>query len=359
MDNFLFIVPSLSNGGAERVVSVMASELAKKGKNVSIIIYFKTEQEYEVHPKVKILNLSNGDEKAYNSLGYIKKIIKLRNLIKYVNPKIIIPFLPQVCVHATLAGIGLQCKIIHTVRNNPKNSPIMKYQRIIRDLLVIFSWKTIVQNEEQKNYFPRIIHKKVYIMFNPIPDNLFDIDISNRNDRNYNIIAAGRLIKQKNFSMLIDAVGEVYKQYDNVRLCIYGKGQLFDELQNQIDEKNLNDAIKLKGRVSDMRDVYSKGDLFILSSNFEGMPNVLMEAMASGLPCISTNCPTGPSDIIINKENGILIPTNNINEMIKSIIFMYNNPKDAKRMSENARIKVSEECSSKKIIDEFIEICSV
>ena len=163
MKSCLFVVPSLADGGAERVVSVLSSELAKKIDKVSILIYWDTDFNYHVNDKVNIINLSGGNKKAYAKMSIVSRLKKMRLVIKEEKPDVIIPFLPHVCLHVGIATLGLDCKVIQTVRNNPKASPDSKIRRFIRDLQIRFSKCTLVQNEEQLEYFPEAWRKKIHI----------------------------------------------------------------------------------------------------------------------------------------------------------------------------------------------------
>lgn len=133
------------------------------------------------------------------------------------------------------------------------------------------------------------------------------------------ITAMGRLSEQKNFSLLINVAKIVHRDYPDVHFSIYGDGPLREELQKKITNDNLNGIVTLQGRTNNAQKVLNAADVFIMTSNYEGMPNALLEAMAVGLPCISTDCPTGPAEIIDNGINGILVPVNNEAALTKAI----------------------------------------
>lgn len=111
----------------------------------------------------------------------------------------------------------------------------------------------------------------------------------------------------------------VHRDYPDVHFSIYGDGPLREELQKKITNDNLNGIVTLQGRTNNAQKVLNAADVFIMTSNYEGMPNALLEAMAVGLPCISTDCPTGPAEIIDNGINGILVPVNNEAALTKAI----------------------------------------
>ena len=348
----LFVIPSLSKGGAERVISILASELVKQGYNASILIYFKTENEYEVDDNVKKIYLSGGFEAEYNNMNYISRLTKLRGFIKSENPDYVIPFLSHVCIQTCVALFGLKYKIVQTVRNDPKTLPSGKVHRLLRDVFIRFSYKTFVQNQEQKNYFNKKIHNKIFVLPNPVRGDLFNINHKNKNEKII-IASDGRLNSQKNFFMLIDAVDKIAKKYNNIELRIYGDGDLKEELQQFIDSKGLSETFRLMGRTNDMKTMLSSIDLYVLSSDFEGMPNSLMEAMAAGVPCISTDCPTGPSDLIEDGVNGLLVPVGDTLAMSRAIEKMlFESDKDS--MAEKGREFIKSNFSADVIVNKLL-----
>lgn len=353
--DFLFVIPSLSSGGAERVVTVLANELVKQNNKATIVYYFSSDNEYFVDKRVNLINLSGGNQDDYFKIGYFTKLKILRNIIKKENPDYVIPFLSHVCAHTVCALMGLRFKIIQTVRNNPELLPESKKQRALRDFLINHSYKTLVQNETQKQYFKKSIHKKIFVLPNPVREDLFEAEKA-KSESNFVIASAGRLNYQKNFKMLIDSVENICKNNDNVVLKIYGDGELKDELTEYIRKKSLENSVFLMGRTNDMKSMLQSIDLYILSSDFEGMPNSLMEAMAAGVPCISTDCPTGPSDIITDGENGFLVPVNDSVAMEKAIERMMNSDMDL--IAKNGREFVKENYSPKTIVNKFIDICN-
>lgn len=314
----LFVVPSFSNGGAERVVSVLASNLADNGIDTYCLVYHKAKFEYSHSKNLKVQYLTEKGENYYKTLSMRKKLKIIRQIILQIKPNYIIPFLPQVGFHVFLATFGYKYKIVQTVRNNPRTDPETKYERIIRNVMIAFSWRSFVQNVEQFNYFPSFIRKKMAIIPNPISDVFFECDHYYRENIK-EIISIGRLSIQKNFNLFINAAKIISQNYPNIHFSIYGDGPLKEELQKKIKDNNLESTVTLQGRTNNVQKVLNETDVFIMTSNYEGMPNALLEAMAAGVPCISTDCPTGPADIIKNGINGVLVPINNEIALVKAI----------------------------------------
>lgn len=355
MTHYLFVVPTLGGGGAERVVSVLASELTKFAR-VTILAYFHAAHEYERDQAVKVIYLTE-TEHEYDNLNYYYRLRSIRRNIKNEQPDYVIPFLSHVCMQVTVALIGTNLRVIQTVRNDPATLPSSPFIRILRDCFIGISYKTIVQNIRQKEYFKKYLWKKIYVMPNPVREDLFDIKKSKIRNGVCNIIAVGRLSKQKNYELLINSIAEdeLIRKYCELR--IFGDGELRNDLQTLIDSHNLTDKVKLCGRSDDMKSVYSNADMFIMTSDFEGMPNALMEAMAAGLPCVSTDCPTGPSELIINGDNGILIGINNKIQLRDAIKTLINDEDMACLMGNKARCTINSQYTPHHIARIFTSIC--
>lgn len=349
---FLFVTPSLSNGGAERVVTVLANELINQGHNVDIIVYFKKEEEYFVSDKVNVIYLTQ-NEQNYDKTSHIKRFLLIRKIIKSEKPDYVIPFLWYVGVHICISLIGLDFKLIQTVRNNPSMVPKKKVFRGLRDFFIKRSYKILVQNEQQKLYFSSKLQKKIFVLPNPVREDLFQVEKKKKSDK-FIIASAGRLTYQKNFKLLIDSVENICKENSNVILQIYGDGELKEELQSYINGKKLDKSVFLMGRTDDMKSMFESIDLYILSSDFEGMPNSLMEAMAAGVPCISTDCPTGPSDLIVDGESGLLVPVNDSIAMEKAIRKML--VLDMEKIGQSGKNYIKQNYSPDIIVKIFLKV---
>lgn len=344
MKRILFIIPFLSSGGAERVVSIWSSELAKIGKDIHLLVFYRVDNEYKVDKNVVIHTIRNTKEE-YESISKLEKIKEIRRIFKCVKPNIAIPFVTYVGILVNIAKTGLPIKVVETIRIDPRYSPQSRIFRFIRDISVCISKRCIVQNKDQLLYFPKFIQKKIGIFPNPISNDFISQEKIFSNNKINNIVAVGRLEEQKNFKLLIKSFSNIIGENKELNLKIYGEGKQKESLDNYIKELGLQKYVQLCGRTNNIVEELKKSDLYILSSNAEGMPNSLMEAMALGLPCISTNCPTGPSDLIVNELNGILVPIKDEEKLTKAIEFIVNNPEESIKMGKNARKSIIERYS--------------
>ena len=166
----------------------------------------------------------------------------------------------------------------------------------------------------------------------------------------------GRLEPQKNYKLLIDAFEKVYKKYNDYILEIYGKGFLKDTLEEYIKSTGLNNCIILKGQVDNVRDAIYKASVFAMSSDYEGMPNALLEAACIGIPCVSTDCPCGGAkEILENGKNGILVNVNDSQKLADGIIKMIADYDFATKCGENSN-NSAKKYTQDKIIEKWINI---
>lgn len=336
----LFVSGNLCNGGAQRVIAVISSGLANMGHDVSLVLYARNENEYKVSENIKIYSIANSYS-DYCKISKFKRILKLRELVKNVNPDVAVGFL-EGGYGLYLASIGLGFPKIASARIDPRliirnNS----FRGHIDNFWFNHADAVVLQSESQLNGITNINWKRKTVIENPINDSVFLYPEHDYDRECANIVMAGRLTEQKNYMMVLQAMKEVHRKWPKVKLNIFGKGDKKKELDEFIVNNGMKEYIFLRGWTNDTLQEFQNGDIFILSSNFEGMPNSLMEAMALGLPCIATDCPTGPSDLIDNGINGFLIPVGDVSALQNKISYL---------LGENANVRKIIGCSAKQKI---------
>ena len=326
----------------------MSNYFVEKGNDVSIVISVKKATYYKLNDKVKLYGLDKENAKRNFILRNISRINRLNSIINQTQPDIIISFLPEPSYRVLfLKLIHKKLNIIVSVRNDPKT----EYSNWIKKTIMKFLYGKangfIFQTQEAKEFFSPKIQKISVVIPNPISEEFMVKPYLG--ERKKTIVTVGRLEEQKNHKLLIDSFCAIENKYPEYKLLIYGSGSKENEIKKYIEEIKLKNKIELKGNVNDIKnEIYTSG-LFILSSNFEGMPNALMEAMALGLPVISTDCPCGgPKFLIRNFENGILVPINNKTKMVEAIEFLLDNEKKSKKMGIEAN-KISEKLNPNNI----------
>ena len=332
-----FYVHSLTKGGAERAVANIASYLAKSNENITVITSVKNESEYELGIGVKRVILS---DKAFKSSydRYMKLIIALRREIKKSKYDIVIPFMSGATIRTIIASLGYKNKIITSVRNDPNYEYSGFIGKICAKIILPMVDFCVFQTEDARQFFPNRLKCKSIIIPNAVNDRFFN---RNHKPKLGTIVTCGRLAKQKNQMLLIDAFSEIVKKYPEFKLFIYGIGEEFNNINQRILEKQLEKSVFLMGESDRIEEIYESADIFVLSSDFEGMPNALMEAMAVGVPCISTDCPCGgPRMLIKNNQNGVLVPVDDVQSMSNAIVNLINNPGFKSKIGKEASMSM-------------------
>lgn len=310
----LFVIPSMQQGGAERVVSIMANHWTNKGYNISIMTFDNVESYYTLEKEVSLYSLHS----AKNSFGAFNFIVNniLRTVnyfkcIRKIKPDIIISFTGNANVYCILYNRVLKIPLIIAQRTNPRFNTlpaiINKLPRHIykrADAIVVQTAETLKIYRDLDFRLPG----KASVIFNPLSKTSYPD--TNNVLRQKKVLAVGRLYNyDKHFNRLITIFSNINS--DGWVLEIAGDGPDHQMLQGIIDNNKLGDKVKLLGGVKDLVSLYQEAKIFVLTSQYEGFPNSLCEAMANGCACISYDCATGPSEIIKHGHNGLLIENQN------------------------------------------------
>lgn len=355
----LFYIGNLRKGGAERVVATLSNKLVEKNE-VIIITTTDEKVEYSLDKSIKLFSLKNFDG---NKNPLVKNIIYLKRLkdyIKEIDPDIILGFLPEPSYRLLILKPFIKSPVIISDRNDPKIEYASLKSRTIMKFLYKRADGFVFQTDEARDYFCKKIQDKSIVIANPVDDRFLKTKYVGYKSTEF--INVGRLNEQKNQILLIESFKDVIKKYPNYKLLIYGEGSLKNELSMYIKDNKLNNNVKLCGNVDDIENILKDKKGFILSSKYEGMPNALMEAMAVGVPCISTDCPCGgPRELIKNNINGLLVKSNDKNELVSAMYKIIENDKMCKKIAMSAK-KNMNNYSCNKIVSKWFdfmkEVCS-
>ena len=348
----LFYIGNLRKGGAEIVVATLSNKLVEKNE-VIIITTTDEKVEYSLDKSIKLFSLKNFDG---NKNPLVKNIIYLKRLkdyIKEIDPDIILGFLPEPSYRLLILKPFIKSPVIISDRNDPKIEYASLKSRTIMKFLYKRADGFVFQTDEARDYFCKKIQDKSIVIANPVDDRFLKTKYVGYKSTEF--INVGRLNEQKNQILLIESFKDVIKKYPNYKLLIYGEGSLKNELSMYIKDNKLNNNVKLCGNVDDIENILKDKKGFILSSKYEGMPNALMEAMAVGVPCISTDCPCGgPRELIKNNINGLLVKSNDKNELVSAMYKIIENDKMCKKIAMSAK-KNMNNYSCDKIVSKWFE----
>lgn len=350
----VFVSQPLSTGGAERVVAALANKFHEMGNEVRIVVVDNGDQNvYYTHPGIEFIHI---DKPKNPIIDLLYRAKKMRCYFNDYKPDIIIPFTTQKNVSVLLATLFSKHKVIACERNNPASDPPNKFLRILRALLFWTAEGYVFQTNEARDYFSRKIQKKSIVIANPIKD---DIIQPWEGDSEKRIVMASRLNAQKNIEMAINAMETIIKKFPDYKLEIYGKSyqglyEYENMLKSMVKNKRLESVVLFKGFSPNIHEQIRSAKVFLITSNHEGMSNSLMEAMALGLPCISTDDPNGGARALIkDRINGILIPVGDATKCAEALEEVLSDYELASRISYNAK-KIRNEMSIEKIASMWI-----
>jgi glycosyltransferase involved in cell wall biosynthesis len=341
---------SLAYGGAERVTVYLAEYFSNNNIDTMIVTNNIADQEYQVQNNVKHKSLFNKHEKRSN----VNTIKKLRKLLKKEQPDVLLVMGTPLIMYAIPAAMGLKTKVIVSERNSPQNFAGKKSTKIISNWLFTFADGYVFQTHDAASYYSKIKgNKKI------IPNPLFTKDLPEpyEGERKKEVVNVGRLNKQKNQEMLIRAFSKIADKYHEYQLIIYGEGPERNNLEKIIKELNLVNRVMMPGAFSNVLEKIKTSSLFAFSSDFEGMPNALIEAMALGLPVISTDCPCGgPRELIDDGINGLLVPVGDIDTFVNKMDYILSNKERAGLMASKA-VNIREKLDSQNIGRQWLDFC--
>lgn len=327
-----FYINVLSGGGAERVVANIANYLSET-EEVHVINSYKTDGEYELKNSICHFYMDNNNYRNRLKKNF-RRIRILRKYLKENKIDVLVSFMAEPNFRASIATIGLNTRLIVSIRNDPRKEYAGILGWFTAKLLMPLADGCVFQTNDAKQWFSKRLQKKSKIILNAVNPCFFSF---NYKGKRKNIVTCGRLTEQKNHKLLIDAFAKIKNQVED-NLLIYGEGILREELENEIKILNLQDRVFLMGQTNDVASAIGSAKLFILSSDYEGMPNALMEAMTLGIPCISTDCPCGgPKMIIDDGVNGFLVSPNEVDELAMKIVYVLTIT-DLNRISFNAKV---------------------
>ncbi|MFZ2981462.1 MAG: glycosyltransferase family 4 protein [Sphingobium sp.] len=318
--NAVFIIAGLGAGGVEKVVSLIATAWITKGWQVTILAFDRPEDPiyHDFHPAVEIrrLGLSSGGGKIRSVIMQGRRILAIRRALNLLQPDIVISLLTKINLLTLVATIGTSHKVIVSERNNPQAQPANAAWNILLARFYGRAEAIVMQTRASMDCLPPNVRAKARIIPNPIlpPQSSQLINMERRV-----VSAVGRLTYQKGFDLLIDAFARIASRHPDWKLMIWGEGEMRPALEMQVRALGLNDQILLPGTSEIPGGWVHETAIMALSSRFEGFPNALGEAMASGLPVVAFDCPFGPSDLIIQGIDGLLIPPGDVPALARAI----------------------------------------
>lgn len=328
------LIGSLAGGGAERVVCNLANFLANAKHDVTVLTV-SDKQTYELTNSVRHEVLfGESDSKLPHILINVIRMFRFNRYLRKEKVDVYITFLPKLTGMLLAQKRFVNCPIIVAERADPKT--FCEKSNKNRRMFEAYYPKAdgyVFQTETARDFYSSrgIDVTRSEVIANAI--NPAFLKEKSQLHSQKTIIAAGRLTEQKKFSLLLKAFSLVTTKVKGYTLEIYGQGPLLEQLKKEAQDLGIDKKVVFPGFAENMKEKLESASLFVLSSDFEGMPNALMEAMATGLPCVSTRCRGGGAEFLIDDHvNGILVPIGDVSAMAKGIIEILNNPDLAERL---------------------------
>lgn len=351
MNKIIFIIGVMGNGGAERVISTLANQFSNQNIEIGIIGIYGSEQDYELNEKINFIPIQC--KSRIKVVRPFERINILRRIITEMKPDCVVSFLADVNIHTILALRGRKIPIVISERNDPNQDPGKAWVRKLRNLVYRNADGFVFQTPDAEKYFDKIISKNQLstIIANPLPANL---PVRKYNEENKRLIAACRLSHQKNLFMMIDSISDVINKGTECTLDIFGAGPLHDNLLQYIKGKHLETYVFLKGFSQNIHVEMANSCAFLISSNYEGISNSMIEAMAIGVPVVATDCPIGGARMFVkDNENGYLVPLGDQKRFSFAVQRLLNYSQENKKMGENAKI-IRDELTAEKISEAWL-----
>lgn len=354
MNHIVFLTLSLTKGGAERVISNMCNDFFVGRSRVTVISLMKAEPEYTLHPDIRLITVDE-DERDYLAampVRFVRRRNRLKRLLcglKKDAAQVVISFLPEPNMLACSLKRAVRMPVVISVRNAPAVEYGTRLRYLLMRLLYPKADAYVFQTKEAKAYFSFSAHitARGVVIPNPLSAEFIG-DVHGRPDKmagqreGFGVLAVGRLEAQKNYGRLLAVFEAFHKKYRESRLTICGEGSERAEIEQFVAEHGLSGCVSLPGNVDDIGAQYEAADVYLMTSDYEGMPNALIEAMACGLPVVVTDCPCGaPAELVRNDENGILVPMGNEERTREGLLAglerLYTEPDFAERLASSAQ----------------------
>ena len=346
LKKIIFVTNYFGNGGAATVMKSIINHLNKAEYSVILISFLDDQNKYDVPENVTYISLTNKMR-----LGRFEKwkcILKLREILKKEQSATVISFEYFINMRTILAHLFLKSKLVVSERNDPSRSGNDK--RLIRNVLYRFASILVCQTNDAKNYFPSVIQIKTIVIPNAIRSDLPEPYVGIRKKK---IVTFCRVEKQKNLPMMIDAFQIFHEKYPDYQLEIYGDGsEKKNVIQYTIDSK-LDQYVMFYDFKKNLHRGILDYSMFVSTSDFEGISNSMLEAMAIGLPTICTDCPCGGASMAIEDGvNGFLSPVGDGKSFAEKMIYLVSHPDLMEKFSKNYYM-VKEKFDSEKIYNEW------
>jgi GalNAc-alpha-(1->4)-GalNAc-alpha-(1->3)-diNAcBac-PP-undecaprenol alpha-1,4-N-acetyl-D-galactosaminyltransferase len=336
------VIWSLAGGGAERVLSILASHWAKRGWDIYVLTLESviSRVAYELDPAVVVHRVGFDAPTCAERTRRIRLPVTLRLIpaLRKLCPDAVIAFMSETNVKVLMATVGMRVPVFVCERIDPRANPLGQPWELLRSLLYPRATAVVAQTDQAMSCFSRHIQNRGWVIPNPVlePPSRHVAPSARGIGPSLKMIGIGSLCRRKRFDRLLTAFAKVAPRHPEWSLEIWGEGQLRDSLQSVIDALGIKNRVRMPGFTPNPYACLSQADLFVLSSDTEGFPNALCEAMACGLPVVSVDCPSGPRQIIRHGIDGLLTPAGDTEALAAAMDRLMGDPAERERLASRA-----------------------
>lgn len=351
-----FILAGLGAGGSERVIAKISERFVLDGAEVSVIAFDRPDEPvfHRFHPRVRLIRLglpSRGGRFAAPARA-LNRAARLREILRDGRFDVAISFLTKINVLALLASIGLRLPVIVSERNNPLRQPHHRLWQTAANLLYRRARAIVIQTERARICLPHRERERAIMIENPV----FAPAAMSRGAGLAQCVGVGRLDRQKGFDLLIDAFAQTAPNFPSWRLVIWGEGPERSALEQRIAALGLESQVTLAGNSPSPGSWAETATMLVLSSRFEGSPNVVAEAMAAGIPVIAADCDFGPAELIDDGQNGLLVPPEDPAALAGAMSRMMADAGLRKRLGQEGQRSVSNRARSERVMAQWRDV---
>ncbi len=358
--DIVLVTNDLGSGGTERVLTTLANAWSGKGRKVTVITLSDLQTDfYSLETSIRRIAIGMAQRSKTRLSGFFnstKRLFFLRCIFKEAGASVVISFLPVPNILTILATFGLNASTVICERNDPSLQVLKFPWNSLRRLFYRYA-DTVTANSHGavntlKKYVPE---KKLFFVPNPLT-------VSPSNDAIKKtgplILTVGSLTPQKAHDILLYAFARIVKIKPEWRLAIVGDGHLKNKLKTMARQLGIADHVDWHGQVGDPFPYYRAADIFVLPSRFEGMPNVLLEAMSCGLPVIVSDASPGPLEYVVHETSGLVVPANNVEALSAAIQRLITDKELRSRLGRKA-IACLADCEISKVLKKWENVLSL
>ena len=346
MIKIVFVLPDMAGGGTERVVALLSNEFVKRGYPVTVLLFAGNHTAYPLDERVEVFTA--GEASGGKPLLQLRRLVVMRRFYRKNKGCYVFAFSAMGAVFSAVAAFGIRHRMLVSERNDPS-----RYEHsLIRNLAYGRAEKLVLQTQDMQGLFPARLRKKSVVIPNPVSDETKE---PFKGERKKRVVSVARLQPQKNHKLLINAFSDFLKEYPDYELHLFGVGELEEKLREQTRELQIESKVVFRGFSSNVKEEIWDSAMFVLSSDYEGISNSMIEALAMGVPVISTDCPVGGSRAYIeNNVSGVLTPVGDRKALAAAMMKVAGDHSFAEKISANGA-GIKETYGLSKIADRLLE----